>query len=854
MDQTAGPINKFDPVRILSQAASYARHLRLMVLVFAFALLSGTAYFLYATPLYQATSVVFFQSFGSPLRESELPEAATFTSRASRTLIARLRSQELQIATGERMGLLGETRTYQALLEHVPVLRVSIIDPRHLEITVQAYNPAVARTYCETLVGEFQRLQEGAWTEFRDEALKRYQTQLTDLEAKVEENVDSLTSMERDQKLTEVTIEQQNLLEIPKQLVETRERLTRMDSVRKSLESYEADETGDQTITILSLLSNFEKDSEVSVGNIVSRPLGLNRTGVAAAKPTDIQVVTPADVEPLEPWRELEREKREIEAQIKESSAILLPEHPKMKQLADRLDGVKRSLGTEMQVLREKFDLEHKRLTDKVAELQRRIPEYQEVTEKLGRSSLEYSSIEQTRLMWDKARERLAEKLAAVTFSEDFDWVQLRFKGHTSLRDQDPVSPSKRKLVMLSLLLGLAGAIGVPTVLNLLDNTANSLGQLEDYVGLKGLGIVPLADKGLLEEIHRSPAQGSTVPNYLLECFRVIRANIGLDARFDGVKSQVILVTSARPQEGKTTLSANLAWAYRSLGEKVLLIDCDLRRGRQHLLLGLDNDEGMSHMLTGLISPLTVVQSTDPDGFDTVTRGPIIPGATELLCQEGFAKLMQHWRSRYDRIILDCPPVLGLSESFSLQRLADGIVLLVRSESTAMKDVRDAVAMLRKTGAHFFGFVLNGVDLSKVGNYYQYYYYSAPYYDQLDEDTEEGNPRTRVQPPRGGVAAESESPPSPAVPPAIQPDAMTEVLLPLRSMERPLGHRSSDSPDTRRPSDVTAAATAPSLPPLPSSAPEETGHKTAPSKIPASRNQVGWSDSPEDLAWFRAHE
>jgi hypothetical protein len=215
---------------------------------------------------------------------------------------------------------------------------------------------------------------------------------------------------------------------------------------------------------------------------------------------------------------------------------------------------------------------------------------------------------------------------------------------------------------------------------------------------------------------------------------------------------------------------------------------------------------------------------------------------------------MQHWRSRYDRIILDCPPVLGLSESFSLQRLADGIVLLVRSETTSMKDVRDAVGMLRKTGAHFFGFVLNGVDLSKVGNYYQYYYYSSPYYDQFSEDPEESKPRTRVQSPPGAVAAESDSPPSPAFPPTIQPDAMTEVLLPLRSRERPLGQRSSDSPDTRRPSDGTAAATAPSLPPLPSSAPEETSHKTAPSKIPASRNQVGWSDSPEDLAWFRAHE
>src|SRR5690606_21787354 len=150
--------------------------------------------------------------------------------------------------------------------------------------------------------------------------------------------------------------------------------------------------------------------------------------------------------------------------------------------------------------------------------------------------------------------------------------------------------PNKRKLVMLSLLLGFAGAIGIPTVLNLLDSSATSLAQLEDYLDLKGLGIVPLTNPDFLDAVHRSPAQGAAVPNYILECFRVIRANIGLDATFDGIESQGILVTSARPQEGKTTQAANLAWAYHSLGEKVLLVDCDLRRGRQHTLLKINNE------------------------------------------------------------------------------------------------------------------------------------------------------------------------------------------------------------------------------------------------------------------------
>jgi uncharacterized protein involved in exopolysaccharide biosynthesis len=524
--QPSGP--KFDPIRIISQVFSYVKHFRLMLILFAISLLAGIGYFLYSTPIYQAQSLVFFQSFGSPLRDSEVPETTAYSSGASRNLIDRLRSQQVQIATAQRLGLITEEATYEAFLEHIAGVQVAIIDPRHLKVTVLAYDPEVVRNFTAALVEEFQNTQEAAWKEFRDDAMERYALQLTELEKKVAENVASLTSMERDQKFTEVTIEQQSLLEIPKQLVETRERLKRMDSVRATLERYDSEpESAENTLSILSLLSTFEKETVVEVGNLVQRSLVPNRSGVAGAKPSEVQVVTPADVEGVEPWRDLEKQKRTLETEIAEATAIYLPEHPKMKELAAQLESIQRSLSSEMLVLREKFDLEYRRLTEKLAQLQERIPEYQKVTEEFGRSSMEYSTIEQAQMMWEKARERLAEKLATVAFTDDFDWVQLRFKGHTSLRDKDPISPNKRKLVMLSLMIGLAGAIGLPTILNLLDTSATSLAQLEDYIGLKGIGIVPLTDPDFLEAVHRSPAQGATVPNYILECFRVIRAKCG---------------------------------------------------------------------------------------------------------------------------------------------------------------------------------------------------------------------------------------------------------------------------------------------------------------------------------------
>jgi capsular exopolysaccharide synthesis family protein len=844
MDSTR-PNTKFDPVRIVTQVFSYVKYFRLMVIVFAIAILAGISYFLYATPLYQAKSLVFFQSYGNPVRNAELPETSVFSAGVNRALLERLQSQQVLIAAGKKLGFFDGESTYENLVERVPKVRVDMVDLRHLEILVEAYEPEVVRAFAPALVEAFQEIQEAGWKEFRDDALERYQLQLTELEKKVAENVDSLTSMERDQNFTEITIEQQNLLEIPKQLVETRERITRMTAIRKTLETYEQDESADHSITILSLLSNFENDSDVTVGNIISRPLVGSRGGVSAAAPRDFQVITPASVESLEPWRDLEREKRTLEGQIEEAAVILLPDHPKMRELVESLEGAKRSLQDEMKVQREKFDLEFTNLSDKLTELTRRIPEYQQVTELVGRTSLEYTSIEQAQLMWDKARERLAEKLAAATFTEDFDSVQLRFKGHTSLRDKVPISPNKRKLVMLSLLLGLAGAIGIPTVLNLLDNSATSLAQLEDYLGLKGLGIVPLTDPDFLEAVHRSPAQGASIPNYLLECFRVIRANIGLDATFDGNPSQVILVVSARPQEGKTTQSANLAWAYHSMGEKVLVVDCDLRRGRQHTLLKLDNSAGMSRMLTGQITPGDAIIHTEQKGFDAIPRGPIIAGSTELLCQEGFFKLVQEWRTHYDRVILDCPPVLGLSESTSLQRLADGIVFVVRSEKTSMKDVRDAVTNLRKTGAHFFGFVLNAVDLSKVGNYYQYYYYSAPYYNQFEEDPAETDGRAGTASRPAASTASAEAKAAVESPPREDPRRLVAAPAVLQN-EMPFAPVSGPSRPDRQPlSDAVSG---------PGSMPRDRPSRAEQPPVHSGAAPKGWSDSEADESWRRSQE
>ncbi|MCB1208582.1 MAG: polysaccharide biosynthesis tyrosine autokinase [Verrucomicrobiales bacterium] len=739
--QTPLPQKKtgFDVTAVIAKALSYVRHGRLMVAMACLGLLAGMAYFVYSTPLYSSKSSVYVRVFGSPIRSNEIPETSQGATGLHRGVIQEFSSRKNIIAAAQRLKLVGPSAVWEDVLLVVPSVVASVVDSSHMEVTVLAKDKEVVRGFASALVEEFRLQQEATWAQFRDEALQRYTHEMAMLDKHVQQGITDLSQFDREGKVTETAIEQSQLNEVPKDLVVTKELIRRMDEVKAKLDEFraglsvDAEPTIDNILLELSLLGAFEKEREVQVGELVRRPMPGATTPVSAVQsPTEV-VVQPGMIETLAPWQDLEKQRRVLQDKIKEAAKAFLPGHQIMRDLAADLEDNERSLRAELSVLRQRFDLEYAHYQDKLVVLQQRLPDYHRVNEELGRSSQAYASLEKNKVFWDRARERLADKLAVVTFAEDRDWVEMRFNGHTSLRDDVPVSPNKMKLVMLSLLFALGGALGAPTLVNLMDNSVTTLQQLEESTGLTGIGIIPHTSARILEDIYRSPAIGSKVPNYLLENFRLIRSHIVLHPSKQG-KAQVVMVTSARPSEGKTSQAANLAWAFHSMGSRTLLIDCDLRRGRVHHFTDVSNEGGMTRLLLGQLSLTEAIQKTPAPQLDIIPRGPIITGTTELLCQSVFDELIEKLRGEYDQIVLDTPPVLGLSETATLQRVVDGVVVVVRAEITSRKDVTDAVGTLRRAGAHFFGMVLNDLDLSKVSNYYNYYYYSASYYEDVFGD------------------------------------------------------------------------------------------------------------------------
>jgi polysaccharide biosynthesis transport protein len=738
---------KFDILALISQAFSYIKHIRLMVLMMSFGILAGIVCFLFMRPVFESSAMISVKSFGAPVQTQGVTISAT--AHLMRGLVHGLNSPRVQLEAAKQMGLLGPGADADDLKSVVPRLRVSMLDNNNLQMTVIAYKPEVVRGFAKAMVSAYEDIQRKNYFDFRDAAIVRYGEQVERLENEISETISSISIVEREQRLTEVTLQQQSLLQIPKDLAETREQLERMKGVRSLLEKLEShrvvsgvetvgQESDDQIsnlISLLSLLDSFEDETQVTVGDVVSAPGRSSSPVRSTVGNLAGTIVNASEVESLEPWRELEKERRNLLDEINQKSKTFLPNHIVMEDLKSKLITTERGLETEFKIMRQKFDLNYASLQDKEKMLEARVPEYHAVTEQLGKTAHTYSSILAKQAMWDKARAELASKVTTLDFLEEFDWIEIRFRGMINLRDDVPTSPNKMRILLIALAIGAAGAFGLPTVLNLADTSIKSIAALEEVTGISGIGIVPLTSKEMLEDVSRSPAQGSTVPNYLLECFRVIRANIVMHPNRHN-RTQVVMVTSARPQEGKTSQASNLAWAFHSMGEKTLLIDCDLRRGRIHGVVGIDKAPGMTRLLLGEYTKEEVIQSSGPGGFDVIPRGPVIAGTTDLLCQGVFHDLIEQFRKDYDRIVIDAPPVLGLSESSSLQEVVDGTVLVVRAEKTGRKDIMDAISLLRRCNAHFFGFVLNAVDLSKLGNYYNYYYYSAPYYDQVESEEE----------------------------------------------------------------------------------------------------------------------
>lgn len=314
------------------------------------------------------------------------------------------------------------------------------------------------------------------------------------------------------------------------------------------------------------------------------------------------------------------------------------------------------------------------------------------------------------------------------------------------LEPKRPVSPNVPLNLAGGLAFGLALGLGVAIAREQLDRSLRNPEDVERELSLPFLGLLPQVGMGqqpvygrrrrgkAAEEASNMPAPELFVfhrsTSGTAEAARAIRTNIQFTSPDRPYRT--LLVTSAGPSEGKTTVACSIAITMAQAGQRVVLVDCDLRRPRVHRVFGRTNDVGLTSALLDASADGIIASQTEVPNLSVIPTGPMPPNPAELLQSAAFANLLARLHDRYDRVVLDSPPLVPVTDAAILSTLVDGTVLVVRAHRTTRELARRAQRALRDVNAKIVGVVLNAVDFeNRSYGYYQYYQYKQEGYGPL---------------------------------------------------------------------------------------------------------------------------
>ncbi|MGA1408263.1 MAG: GumC family protein [Prochlorotrichaceae cyanobacterium] len=318
------------------------------------------------------------------------------------------------------------------------------------------------------------------------------------------------------------------------------------------------------------------------------------------------------------------------------------------------------------------------------------------------------------------------ESLQLESAQKEIPW-QLLVAPQTSNR---PISPNVSRNLFSGVMLGLVLGVGTALLIDRLDNVFHSIDQLQEDIKAPMLGVIPFSPElaDAQNAIERKQTQTEGLSKLLTEAVRSLAINLRLMGADSPIRSLVI--SSAMPADGKSTVSLHLAKAAAAMGQRVLLVDADLRRPKLHRRLSLFNGQGLANLITNGDIPIdNVIQPSGlEDNLWVLTSGQRPPDPSRLLSSETMKRLNQTLQSSYDLVIYDTPPLLGLSDASLLSNLCDGLMLVVGLGQTDRGALKRSLENIKTGRAPLLGVVVNAVKQNPGSRYYDYYYYSYGYH------------------------------------------------------------------------------------------------------------------------------
>ncbi len=401
------------------------------------------------------------------------------------------------------------------------------------------------------------------------------------------------------------------------------------------------------------------------------------------------------------------------------------PEHPTLQQARQRLEQIAESYADAVQ--RRYF--RNKAIED---DLQKQFDEQNRKAIDVNAKMAEYSHLKEDEGRLSKSIDTYDNRIHEAELQAAAGGVNIDYFDHASYAKQS--QPAPRRTMLFAVLLGLMMGIGLAFFRDWMDDRLRSADEIRNSLAMTVLGVVPQMPAVVSPTVTAQKVVLDPTSD-VAEAYRSLRTAIYFGAPKD--RSKIILVTSPNTGDGKTTSAANLACVMAQAGKRVLLMDADLRNPRQHIVFGIKPSAlGLSGVLAGQIAWERAIQSTPLPGLDLMQCGPKPRNPSEMLNSHEFSELLETLTDKYDQIIIDSPPVMGLADSRIIAASCDLTLLVLRANKTTRKLSRLSRDGLAAVGANVLGVIVNDVPRNSEGFDDSAYGYGRAYGEDRVESNE----------------------------------------------------------------------------------------------------------------------
>jgi succinoglycan biosynthesis transport protein ExoP len=421
------------------------------------------------------------------------------------------------------------------------------------------------------------------------------------------------------------------------------------------------------------------------------------------------------------------------------------PTHPEYRKAASEVAEVEKQIDTTRANIASRIEVEYREALNREQMLEKAVGETKADWDRINSRSFEYQQLKREADADKSLYDELIKKIREADINAGFQNNNIRI-ADVARPPLSQVSPNKKLNVMLAFLFSTLLAVGAALLHDTLDTTLRDPKEASRFLGTDVIATMPIdrlsaefqkselgAAEGAVAKLVKSGNRKGyyTATSEFEEAVRTLRNTILL-SDFEG-RLRSIVITSAIPGEGKTTIAAHLAIANAYRGKRTLLVDGDLRRPSIHARFGLNPREGLSNVLTGELAWRDVILPVeDKPNLSLLPAGPGSHRAADLIGPR-LSTLLDEFGKEYDLVILDSPPLLGFAECLQMASAADGVLIVSRAGSTRRKDVAEVVSVLSRLRANIVGVVLNQVTHNMSPDGYSYYGYHRYGYGQKPE-------------------------------------------------------------------------------------------------------------------------